>query len=52
MAHALDKVTIAGFVQDPYILSILWRCGVDYVQGFYFQPPKPAMVYDFSAAIS
>ncbi len=51
-ARATGKVTIASFVQDPYILSILWRSRVDYVQGFYFQPPKPAMVYDFSSAIS
>ncbi len=51
-ARASNKVTIASFVQDPYILSILWRCRVDYVQGFYFQPPKPAMAYDFTSAIS
>lgn len=51
-ARASDMVTIASFVQDPYILSILWRCRVDYVQGFYFQPPKPAMAYDFTSAIS
>lgn len=51
-ARATGKVTIAGFVQDPYILSILWRCQVDYVQGFYFQPPNPTMAYDFTSTIS
>lgn len=51
-ARAMGKITIATFVQDPYILSILWRCGVDYVQGFYFQPPEQSMAYDFSAALT
>ena len=52
IARASNKGAIASFVQDPYILSILWRCRVDYVQGFYFQPHKAAMAYDFTSAIS
>jgi len=49
-AHGMGKVAIATFVQDPYTLSILWRCGVQYVQGFYFQPPERAMLYNFSSS--
>jgi EAL domain-containing protein (putative c-di-GMP-specific phosphodiesterase class I)/GGDEF domain-containing protein len=52
VAQTHGQVTIATFVQDPQILSILWRSRVDYVQGFYFQPPKPAMAYDFTSATS
>ena len=47
-AHSLNKLTIAEFVQDAGSLSVLWQCGVDYIQGYYLQRPDTAMAYDFS----
>jgi EAL domain-containing protein (putative c-di-GMP-specific phosphodiesterase class I) len=47
-AHALNKLTIAEFVQDANCLSVLWQCGVDYIQGYFLQRPDTAMMYEFS----
>ncbi len=38
---------VAGFVEDVETLTVLYRCGVDYVQGYFVQPPLGAEVYDF-----
>lgn len=39
--------SIAPMVEDTKLMGKLWKCGVDYVQGFYLQPPGPDMQYDF-----
>lgn len=46
---SLDKVTIAPLVENTKAMASLWKAGVDYVQGFYLQPPKEEMDYDFFA---
>ena len=47
-AHSLNKLTIAEFVQDANCLSVLWQCGVDYIQGYFLQEPHERLDYDFS----
>jgi len=47
-AQSFNKQTIAEFVQDASSLSILWQCGVDYIQGYYLQRPEASMMYEFS----
>lgn len=46
-ARSMDRLTIAENVENAQSLSVLWRCGVNYVQGYYLQPPHPEMDYDF-----
>lgn len=41
MAHAMDKQTIAEFVEDREILEMLVDLGVDYVQGYGIAQPVP-----------
>jgi len=43
----LEKRIVAKSVQDPDALSLLWRYGVDYVQGNLFQAPEPELAYAF-----
>ena len=47
-AHAQGKTTIAEFVEDAQSMSILWQCGVNYVQGNFLQEPEKVLSYDFS----
>ncbi|MCC5860159.1 MAG: EAL domain-containing protein [Ectothiorhodospiraceae bacterium] len=37
--HRLDIRVIATRVQDPDVMTGLWHAGVDYVQGYFLQPP-------------
>ena len=46
-AGALEKVTIAEFVEDAASMSILFSCGVDFVQGNFLQEPEKVMSYEF-----
>ena len=46
-AHTMGKVTIAEFVEDAASMSILWQCGVNFVQGNFLQEPEKALSYDF-----
>ena len=48
LAQSVNKRTIAEFVQDANSLSILWQCGVDYIQGYFLQRPESSMMYDFA----
>jgi len=48
VARKLNKYTIAGFVQDAESLAFLWQEGVNYIQGYYLQPPEQHLNYDFS----
>lgn len=47
MARGIDKVTIAEFVEDAASMSILFSCGVNFVQGNFLQEPEKVMAYDF-----
>ena len=47
-AQSLNKQTIAQFVQDANSLSILWQCGVDYIQGYFLQRPEASLMYEFT----
>ena len=47
--HNLNLKTIVPHVETPKVMTQLWRCGVDYVQGFFLQKPKEVMDYDFSS---
>jgi len=46
-----DAYIIACFVQDADSLAILWREGVDYIQGNYLQIPNSQLSYKFEAQI-
>ncbi len=48
VAKALDKKTIAKFVEAADNLATLWNFGVDYVQGNYFQQADSGLGYEFS----
>lgn len=39
---------IVPFVEDAAIIPLLWRLGVDHIQGYYIQSPGDTMDYDFS----
>lgn len=39
IAHSLGRLTIAEYVENAEILSLLKKCGVDYVQGYYLSRP-------------
>lgn len=43
----MDKITIAPLVEDSKAMVNLWKAGVSYVQGYYLQPPRHEMDYDF-----
>lgn len=46
-ARAAGKVTVAEFVEDAASMSILFSCGVNFVQGNFLQEPEKVMSYDF-----
>ncbi len=46
--HTLGKQTIIPFVEKASVLSPVWQTGAYYIQGYFLQPPGPAMNYDFS----
>lgn len=48
MAHSMGKLTIAEYVQDANSLTLLWKCGVNYIQGHYLSEPTGKLDYDFS----
>ncbi len=43
VAHVLNKKTIAEFVENNEILSILKELGVDYAQGYFISKPAPLL---------
>jgi len=43
----MHKITIAPLVEGTKVMGTLWKCGVGFIQGFYLQPPKEKMDYDF-----
>jgi multidomain signaling protein FimX len=46
-ARNAGKVTVAEFVEDAGSMSILFSCGVNFVQGNFLQEPQRVMAYDF-----
>ena len=46
--HRRNKVTIIPFVENASIISSLWQMGAHCIQGYYLQPPRAAMNYEFS----
>ena len=46
-----DTQTIANYVQDADSLAILWREGVDFIQGNYLQAPAAHLNFKFEAQI-
>lgn len=47
-ARTQGKITIAEFVEDAASMSILFSCGVNFVQGNFLQEPEKVMSYDFA----
>jgi diguanylate cyclase (GGDEF)-like protein/PAS domain S-box-containing protein len=48
-AHS-GKLTVAEFVEDAASMSILFSCGVNFVQGNFLQEPEKVMAYETHAA--
>ncbi len=48
MASALNKLTIAEFVEDAETLKLLAEIGVDYAQGYYIGKPQPELLQTFN----
>jgi multidomain signaling protein FimX len=46
-AHNAGKLTIAEFVEDAASMSILFSCGINFVQGNFLQEPEKVMSYEF-----
>lgn len=47
-ASSAGKQTIACNVEDANSLAVLWQCSLDFIQGYFLQPPGPELDYDFS----
>ncbi|MBS0439760.1 MAG: EAL domain-containing protein [Proteobacteria bacterium] len=45
-AHHAGKLTVAEFVEDAASMSILFSCGVNFVQGNFLQEPEKVMSYE------
>jgi diguanylate cyclase (GGDEF)-like protein/PAS domain S-box-containing protein len=41
------RITIAPLVEGTKVMSKLWKSGVNLIQGYYLQPPRERMDYDF-----
>ncbi|HSE13874.1 MAG TPA: EAL domain-containing protein [Rudaea sp.] len=48
-ARQSDKMTVAEFVEDAASMSILFSCGVNFVQGNFLQEPEKVMAYEFGS---
>ena len=46
-AHHAGKLTVAEFVEDAASMSILFTCGVNFVQGNFLPAPEQVMNYEF-----
>ena len=43
IAHSLDKMTVAEFVENEDTLRMLKELGIDYAQGYYVGEPLPSI---------
>ncbi len=50
-AHKLNKRIIVSRVEHPELLGQLWASEVDYIQGYFVQPPSKDLDYDFAEAV-
>ena len=50
MARNANIRSIAKSVEDANSMAVLWTAGVDYIHGFFLQPPTTELNYDFSIA--
>jgi len=50
-AHKIGKTTCAEYVDDAASVAILYDAGVDFMQGFYIQPPTPNLDFEFSMMV-
>lgn len=48
MAHSMNKLTIAEYVEDASSLTMLWQYGVNFIQGYFLQEPGEELTYDFT----
>lgn len=48
-AHHAGKLTVAEFVEDAASMSILFNCGVNFVQGNFLQEPEKVMAQGAAA---
>ena len=48
-AQRSNKLTVAEFVEDAASMSILFSCGVNFVQGNFLQEPEKVMAYEFGS---
>ena len=48
-ARSCSKQSIATRVEDMAVFSLLWNCGLDYVQGESLSPPASDMDYSFES---
>ena len=46
--HQLEKLVIIPAIEDAKTAAKLWQTGVDYIQGYFVQPPEPELVYQFN----
>jgi diguanylate cyclase (GGDEF)-like protein/PAS domain S-box-containing protein len=46
LAQRSNKLTVAEFVEDAASMSILFSCGVNFVQGNFLQEPEKVMAYE------
>ncbi len=50
-AHEMGKLTCAEYVDDPSSVAMLYKTGIDFVQGHYIQPPAPELDFEFSMMV-
>lgn len=50
-ARQAGVFTVAQFVETANTLAVLWGTGVDYVEGYFLQPPGKDLTYDFAATV-
>ena len=46
--QSMNKLTVVPLVESASLLATLWQAGVNYIQGYYLQPPAEGMNFDFS----
>ena len=50
-ARKIGKTTCAEYVDDAASVGVLYEAGVDFMQGFYIQPPTPHLDFEFSMMV-
>ncbi|MDX1513159.1 MAG: EAL domain-containing protein [Gammaproteobacteria bacterium] len=50
-SRKLGKLTTAEYVEDARSVGMLYEAGVDFVQGFYIQPPIETLNFEFSMVV-